>query len=111
MDNQELEVKYLISDLAGLESRVQELGALKFQPRTHEVNLRFDTPSGDLAQKYQVLRLRQDIETRLTFKGPAHTEQGVRIRQEIEFTVGDFDAARLFLEALGFQVSMIYEKC
>ena len=30
--------------------------------------------------------------------------------QELEFTVGDFDMARAFLQALGYQVSMIYEK-
>jgi adenylate cyclase class 2 len=37
-------------------------------------------------------------------------QNGVRIRQEIEFTVGNFEAARRFLEALGYQVSMMYEK-
>jgi adenylate cyclase class 2 len=78
--------------------------------RTHEINLRFDTPSGDLLRKYQVLRLRQDSQVRLTFKGPAQTLEGARSRQEIEFTVSDFSSARSFLEALGYQVVMMYEK-
>ncbi len=46
----------------------------------------------------------------MTYKGPSQISGGARIRQEIEFLVGDFDKARLFLEALGFQVMMIYEK-
>ena len=32
------------------------------------------------------------------------------LAEEIEFTVSDFDAARLFLEALGFEVYTGYEK-
>ena len=109
MDNQELEVKYYIAGLEALESRLQAMGAHLLQPRTHEVNLRFDR-DGELALSGRVLRLRRDTAARLTYKGPSQSQEGVRQRQEIEFTVGDFDAARDFLEALGYQVSMIYEK-
>ena len=110
MKDQELEVKFFIADLAGLEARLQAAGANLAQPRSHEINLRFDTPSGDLTRTSRVLRLRQDTAARLTYKGPSESQAGVRVRQELEFTVGDFDAARAFLEALGYQVSMIYEK-
>jgi len=75
-----------------------------------ETNLRFDTPNGQLARSRQVLRLRQDADARLTYKGPAQPGEEVSIRKEIEFTVGNFDAARHFLEALGYQVSVTYEK-
>ncbi len=51
-----------------------------------------------------------DSAARLTFKGPSKSSEGVRIRQEIEFIVEDFSKARLFLEALGYQVIMGYEK-
>jgi adenylate cyclase class 2 len=37
-------------------------------------------------------------------------QTGVRDRLEIEFVVSDFNAARAMLEALGFQISMVYEK-
>ena len=47
---------------------------------------------------------------RLTYKGPASGLGGARLRQELEFEVSDFDMARLFLEALGYQVMLIYEK-
>jgi len=110
MKDQEIEIKLYVLGLAAIGKRLQELGARLVQARTHELNLRFDTPEGVLARQYQVLRLRQDTAARLTFKGPAHDKDGARVRQEIEFTVGDFRAARAFLEALGYRVSMIYEK-
>ena len=107
---QELEVKLLIADLPALEARLQALKAQRSQARTHEVNLRFDTPQGELSRASKALRLRKDTANRLTYKGPSEDVEGVRARREIEFTVGDFDEARAFLEALGYQVSMIYEK-
>ncbi len=80
------------------------------QPRTHEVNLRFDTPDQALTRSLQVLRLRQDSKARLTYKGPGRDEGGVRLRQEIEFIVSDFDEARSLFEALGYEIAMMYEK-
>jgi adenylate cyclase, class 2 len=109
-NDQELEVKYYIADLPALEKRLQSLGAQLVQPRIHELNLRFDVASGEMLRTNQVLRLRQDTEARLTYKGPSQDEEGVRVRQEIEFIVSDHRAARAFLEALGYHVSMGYEK-
>jgi adenylate cyclase class 2 len=108
--DQELEVKFYITDLKVMQSRLQSLGVEKSQSRTHEINLRFDKPDSELTRSYQVLRLRQDTSARLTYKGPGQTQSGVHIRQEIEFIASDFNAAKAFLEALGFQVQMMYEK-
>jgi adenylate cyclase class 2 len=108
--DQELEVKFYIPDLAGLQARLESLGARLVQPRVHETNLRFDTPAGELSRGFRVLRLRQDAEARLTYKGPGSEQDGVRARLELEFTVSDFDMARRVLEALGYQVSVMYEK-
>lgn len=110
MQDQELEVKYIVADLAKLEQRLQAIGALLESERTHEINLRFDTPDGALQMDQRVLRLRQDRAVRLTYKGPSTSELGVRVRTEIEFSVDDFDKARRFLEALGYQVALMYEK-
>jgi len=108
--NQELEVKFYIPAISILQARLEALGAQLVQPRVHEVNLRFDTPSGELTSSYRVLRLRQDTAAHLTYKGPGVEQDGVRLRQELEFTVGDFAAARHVLEALGYVVSVMYEK-
>ena len=110
LQNMELEVKFYLADLKNLQKTLEALEAVLIQPRTYERNLRFDTPDGQLAQNKQVLRLRRDTANRLTYKGPAEVKEGVSARTEIEFVVEDFDNAQKLLEALGYQVSMVYEK-
>lgn len=110
MKEQELEVKFHVADLNRLESRLQSLGARQTQARLHEVNLRLDTPDLRLTKSYQVLRLREDDQARVTYKGPGVDQGGVRVRQEIEFLVSDLEAALHLFSALGYQVAMMYEK-
>lgn len=110
IDDQEIEVKFYVRDLATIEHLLKGLGAVCTAGRVLETNLRFDTAGGELAQQRKALRLRQDADTRLTFKGPPEANTEVNVRQEIEFQVSDFAAARRFLEALGYHVSIIYEK-
>jgi len=111
MNGQEIEAKFHVQNLRKIELRLLELKAQLIQPRVHEVNLRFDRPDGELRNSFRVLRLRQDDIARFTFKGPSvEKEGGILSRQEIEFEVGDFDSAKLFLEAIGFQVVVFYEK-
>lgn len=109
-NSQELEVKFYIADLKALENKITERGGQLVQPRMHELNLRFDTPDGELKRSYGVLRLRQDEVSRLTYKGPGDVQDGVLLRQELEFVVGDFSTAKSLLEALGYQVDVMYEK-
>ncbi len=80
------------------------------QPRTFEVNLRFDTSNGDLTREGRVLRLRKDDRARLTYKDNSQQIEGALSRREIEFVVNDFDSAKQFIEALGYEVVFIYEK-
>ena len=110
LETHEIEVKYAISNLAALESRLKAIGAELIQTRIFESNLRFDTPEGSLRNTSSVLRLRQDTAARMTFKGPSVVEAGVRDRLEIEFVVSDFYAARSLIEALGYRIVMTYEK-
>lgn len=107
---QETEAKFLLRDLKKIETRLQNLGAHLIQPRTHEINLRFDTPNKDLLHKRRVLRLRRDKAAHLTYKDGTQFEDGALSRREIEFTVDDFDSARQFIEALGYEIVFIYEK-
>ena len=110
MKDQEIEIKLYLTDLPAFRQRLEDLGAALIEPRLHEINLRYDTPNGDLTRTAQVLRLRQDNAAHLTYKGKGEASGGVYVRREIEFTVGDFEAARAFLEALGYTVSLMYEK-
>ena len=111
MNGQEIEAKFHVQNLRKIELRLLELKAQLIQPRVHEINLRFDRPDGELRNSFRVLRLRQDDIARFTFKGPSvEKEGGILSRQDIEFEVGDFDSAKHFLEAVGFQVVVFYEK-
>ena len=109
-DSSELELKFYIRQLSELEERLKALGAQLVQPRTHELNLRFDTPEGDLTAQRRVLRLRRDQKVWLTYKGPFQPGLAVSARQEIEFEVSSFNKAKDFLKALGYQIYMLYEK-
>ncbi len=109
-DGQEIEAKFYLGNLAAFENRLLHLGAELISPRVLEINLRFDLPDGSLTAARQVLRLRRDAVTRLTFKGPAQPGEMVSMRREIEFEVSDYQAARQLLEALGYHVSIFYEK-
>ncbi len=106
----ETEIKLHVKKLEPLAEQLEMLGATLVSPRTHEMNLRFDTPAGTLSAQTRVLRLRQDARSTLTYKGPAFNQDGVSRREEIEFSVGDFDAAQRFLEALGYELISLYEK-
>ncbi len=114
----ETEVKFCVSDLSlpfpppySLKTDPDEGGGWTLhQPRTFEVNLRFDTPNGDLGRAGRVLRLRKDDAARLTYKDNGQIIEDALSRREIEFVADDFDSARQFIEALGYEVVFIYEK-
>lgn len=106
----ETEIKLHVNNLETLAERLSTLGATLISPRAHETNLRFDTPAETLSTQARVLRLRQDAQSKLTYKGPTASKDGVASREEIEFTVSDFDAAQRFLEALGYERVATYEK-
>src|SRR5688500_3338172 len=107
---QETEAKFYVNDLDKIITRLHELEALLIQERVLETNIRFDLPDGRLRSEGRVLRLRQDTDARFTYKSPSTNQQGVLSRTEIEFTVGDFEKAKEFLEALGYQKLIAYEK-
>ena len=107
---QEIEAKFYVRDLKQVEARIRKLDAHLIQPRVFETNIRFDLPGAGLRSEGRVLRLRQDAKARLTYKGAGKSEQGVVNRAEIEFVVEDFEKAKNFLEALGYQKLLQYEK-
>ncbi len=106
----EKEVKFYINDLPALRERLLSLGAVMTQPRTHETNYRFDTPDLSLSRSGRALRLRHDQRNILTFKGPASTEAGVRVRPEFEVEVDSMENAQSILEGLGYILTVSYEK-
>lgn len=106
----EIEVKFYIEDLNKIKKQLGELKAELVQDRVLETNLRFDLPGARLRARGRVLRLRRDTAARLTYKSASTNREGVLSREEIEFVVEDFEKARRFLEALGYQKLFYYEK-
>lgn len=110
MSDQEMESKFYLSTPQDFSERISKLGARLVSARTNEWNLRFDTPSGSLTSAGQALRLRKDQRNRLTYKGQSALDSEVTSRQELEIEVSDFETTRKILEALGYQVAVMYEK-
>jgi adenylate cyclase class 2 len=109
-DGLETEAKFYVRDLNRIKSRLEEMGARLVQERVLETNIRFDLPGSPLRAQGRVLRLRHDTNTKFTYKSASTNEQGVLSREEIEFEVDDFEKAKRFLEALGYQTLVYYEK-
>ena len=109
-DGLETEIKFYVRDLDRVKSRLEELNARRIQERILETNIRFDLPGAPLRAEGRVLRLRQDASAKLTYKSASTNEQGVLSREEIEFGVEEFEKAKRFLEALGYQKLVYYEK-
>jgi adenylate cyclase class 2 len=108
----EIEVKFLISDLGELRDRLLKEGAILQIPRTYEHNILFDNAWQGLARQGKLLRVRQDAVARVTFKGSSKHQinSEVRVREEIEVGVDDFDRTVAILEHIGFEKKQRYEK-
>ena len=109
----EIEVKFRVDSFAEVRARLVALNA-ELVGRSHETNLCFDDDAESLRAEGKLLRLRQDDRVRLTFKakleGIGLTSELFKARREIETEVSDFAASRQILEALGYGVSVAYEK-
>lgn len=110
--NLEVEVKFLVSSLQTVRARLVEAGAELVAPRVYERNIRYDTSDEKLLQRLELLRLRQDMRVRLTFKGPAAEDElsEAKVREEIEVEIGDYEHMDLILRRLGFIPMQVYEK-
>ena len=106
----EKELKFAGVDHDRLRDRLAELDAESQGGPAFEDNLIFDR-DGRLAEAGSLLRVRVDARgCRLTFKGPATFEGGVKIRPELETAVDDDKEMRRILEALGYSVVTRYQK-
>jgi adenylate cyclase class 2 len=110
----EAEAKLAVTSLGPIEAALLAAGAALKAPRVLERNNRYDDANGALRAAHQVLRLRQDSRTRLTYKEPlaaqAERDPDLNARTELEVTVDDFDTMHLILIKLGYRLDWVYEK-
>lgn len=107
---QEVEIKFLVSDLKDLEAKLKRLGFRCETPSTHEINTLYDLPGQKLRRKGELLRLRKyGDKWKLT-----HKAKGVagkhKSRAELETSVSDGERMGGILRALGFTPTFVYEK-
>ena len=109
-ENIERELKFGDVDLGSLRDRLSDLEAECQGSSSLEDNWIFDR-QGELTESGRLLRLRVDRRgSRLTFKGPTHFEDRIKVRTEIQTEIDSFDRMRSILEALGYSLVCRYQK-
>ena len=108
----EVEAKFYLTDLAAVRERLLASGAELVRARVYERNIRLEIAGDGLLRQGQLLRLRQDGRNVVTFKGapPAGTQSEVKVYEELEVTVSDFDTILAIFQRLGYEPAQIYEK-
>ncbi len=107
---QEVEIKFLVSDLKELEAKLRKAGFRCQTPSTHEVNQLYDLPGQKLRRKGELLRLRKfGDQWKLTHKAKGRAGKH-KSRAELETEVADGERMNDILLALGFRPSFMYEK-
>jgi adenylate cyclase class 2 len=107
---QEIEVKFLIPDVAALEACLQAAGFRQKTPPTHEMNTLYDTPDLSLRSRGEVLRIRKyGDHWKLTHKSKSSSGKH-KTRAEQETAVADGAALDAIFQSLGYEPRFIYEK-
>ncbi len=106
----EIEIKFLVSDLDTLQTKLLQAGFRCITPSTHELNTLYDLPGQKLRHKGELLRLRKygDAWT-LTHKARAKPGK-YKSRIELETAVADGAHMDNILRALGYRAVFVYEK-
>ena len=108
--DKEVEIKFLVADVAAVQAKLLATGFRERTPRTHEMNVLYDFPGRPLRGRGELLRLRQYGETwKLTHKGPGGVGKH-KSRVETETQVADGEKLEHILRALGLSEVFRYEK-
>ena len=114
MQAPETELKFSIDDIAGFRSAVARLALTLRTERSFESNTLYDTPTRELRNKRQLLRLRHYNGTcLLTHKrvaGGRQNDERYKTRIETETRVEDGDALAEVFAQLGYTPAFRYEK-
>ena len=118
MSAREIELKAVVDDPAALETRLEARGA-RHGFRGRMSDRRYDLPSRALAARDELLRVRSfgaaaggaSRLAEVAWKGPTSSEGGYKVREELQFTVGDAAPVEAILARLGFAVTETIDRC
>ena len=106
----EREVKLRFDSADAARAAVVSVGGTLVQARRLQADAILDTEAGALREAQCVLRVRVEPGAGfLTFKGPPQPSM-MKLREELETSVGDGALALVILERLGYRVAFRYEK-
>ncbi|HPR62599.1 MAG TPA: class IV adenylate cyclase [Thermoanaerobaculia bacterium] len=107
----ESEVKFSVNNAVKLRLTLEAQGASLHRERNFEDNILFDDAEGKLVSRDMVLRLRRcGNRVTVTVKSHPRVEEGMKLREELEVSVNDFDEMLNILQSLGYQPSFRYQK-
>ena len=114
MQSAEIELKFPVDSLPEFERKLRGAGFLLETPRTFESNTLYDTPTRDLKEKGELLRLREyggrHIVTHKRHPDKEDTASMYKVRIETESEVSDGPAVAEIFTRLGFCPAFRYEK-
>src|SRR5438270_13874896 len=106
----EVEIKFLVADLAALAAKLRAAGFREKTPRTHELNVLYDFPGGTLRARGELLRIRKyGDKWKLTHKSKGDSGKH-KSRVETETELSDGAALEAIFHSLGLAESFRYEK-
>jgi adenylate cyclase class 2 len=106
----EVEIKFVVSNLKDISSRLRKSGFRVKTRRTHETNMLFDTVHNTFRKNGEALRIRKYGETwTLTHKGKAQDGRHKR-RIENETKIRDGKSLARMFETIGLHETFRYEK-
>ncbi len=106
----EREIKLRFDSPDAARSAVRQLGAMPLRARRLQADAVFDTADRMLGGRGEVLRVRIEEGTHsITFKS-AGAPSVMKVREELETSVGDGALLAVMLARLGLQVAFRYEK-
>jgi adenylate cyclase, class 2 len=109
----EIEAKLKVDSFKGIEKRLKSLDAEFLRERLH-TDAYFDDGKSSLRKADSALRIRHQLigkkdQVVITFKGPRRKGR-FKQRQEIQFEVGNGELAEMFLAAIGYKRTLVYQK-
>ncbi|QDU62351.1 CYTH domain protein [Planctomycetes bacterium Pan216] len=101
--NYEVELKFHVTDVAGLRAKLEKLGAKEIKSK-RQIDRYFNHPCRDFAETDEAVRVRVDGEhNRVTYKGPK-IDSATKTRREIEVTLAPGESSRDDFAALLLEV-------
>lgn len=109
----EIEAKLKVDSFDAVQRRLTEQGATFVSERV-QTDYYFDRPEQTLTQTDQCLRLRIESDSDgqrniLTYKGPKQADD-FKKRKEVNLEVADAEALKCLLDALGYDLSLAFNK-